>query len=305
MMDEPVVTVLMATRNRAQHLPPSLNSVLEAAAAAPFPVEVLVLNNGSSDATTMILERFARDYPILRVLDDPIPGKSGVINRGLRATRGKAIVFTDDDVHVPRTWVTDMAGPILDGQADAVCGLVKLAAHLHRPWLTPHLRASFAEVWDVSGDVPGMVGANMAASREAALAIGFDEDLGPGARGFADDVLFNLRLKAGGYRLIGSSGPPVEHHFDAGRLTYESMRSLAERNGSSHAYLWHHWLGADMRLIPLRRLRAKLLLLWVARHRPSASPEGISEAEYRQFFKLGFFRAFVKERAKPRAYRPT
>ncbi len=48
-----------------------------------------------------------------------------------------------------------------------------------------------------------MVGANMAASTEAAMAIGFDEELGPGARGFADDVLFNLRLKTAGYRLVG------------------------------------------------------------------------------------------------------
>lgn len=301
---DPSATILMATRNRARHLPPSLSSVLESSNAAPFPVEVLVINNASNDETPEILRTFANKFSTLRVLDDPIPGKSGVINRGIKQARGRAIVFTDDDVHVPRSWVADMAGPILDGTADAVCGLVELAGHLDRSWLSPYLRASFAEVRCVSGELPGMVGASMAASREAAAAIGFDEELGPGARGFADDVLFNLRLKAGGYRLVGSKGPAAEHHFDPDRLTYLSMRSLAQRNGSSHAYLWHHWLGVDVNLIPLRRLRAKARLLWASRHRRALGPNGISEAEYLQFFELSFFQNFVRERSKPRAYRP-
>ena len=51
--------------------------------------------------------------------------------------------------------------------------------------------------------------------RDAAMAIGFDEELGPGARGFADDVLFNLRLKTAGlppgglHRSPGGASPFV------------------------------------------------------------------------------------------------
>ncbi len=188
-------TVLIPTRNRADHIGKSLTSVLEAARCTPFTVEVLVVNNGSTDDTASVLEDFAAEWPVLRTVDDPVPGKSGVLNRTLGLAKGRVVVFTDDDVHVPESWIVDMTTPILEGRADAVCGRVVLAPHLDRPWLTPELRLQLAEMPDVSGDAPGMVGANMAASREAAVEIGFDEELGPGGRGFADDVLFNLRLK--------------------------------------------------------------------------------------------------------------
>ena len=214
------------------------------------------------------------------------------------------VVFTDDDVHVPESWVADMASPILEGRADAVCGKVVLAPHLDRPWLTPKLRCQLAEMPDVSGDVPGMVGANMATTREAAVEIGFDEELGPGARGFADDVLFNLRLKTAGYRLTGCSGPAAVHHLSADRLNHSAMKSLAERNGSSHAYLWHHWLHSDLRLLGLRQLRARTQLAWAGLVSPSDG-ESITEREYDLWFASSFCRHLAEERSRPPTYAPS
>lgn len=296
-------TVLLPTRNRADHIAASLASVLTSARFAPFSVEVLVVDNGSSDNTPEVLDRFGTQWPELRVIKDPVPGKSGVLNRALEQVRGRVVVFTDDDVHVAESWVADMSSPILEGKADAVCGRVVLAPHLDRPWLTPKLRIQLAEMVDVSGDVPGMVGANMAASAAAAREIGFDEELGPGARGFADDVLFNLRLKTAGYRLIGCAGPPVEHHLSPDRLNHEAMRSLAERNGSSHAYLWHHWLHSDLSLLGIRRLRAEAKLTWAGLFSPSTG-DSITEREYDLWFSRSFCEHLAEERGRPRAYTP-
>jgi len=301
--DHPDVSVLIPTRNRAEHLASSLNTVVAAAEAAAFPTEVVVVDNASADSTASVLRGFASHHPVVRLLEDPVPGKSGVLNRALSRVRGSVVVFTDDDVHVPESWVTDMAGPILRDEVDAVCGRVVLAAQLARPWLDHELRTCLAELLDVSGDAPGMVGANMATTREAAMAVGFDEELGPGARGFADDVLFNLRLKSAGYRLAGCTGPPVEHHLDSERLSYDAMRSLAQRNGASHAYLWHHWLGNDLRFLALRRIRAIMMLTWATRKRWSLGPSGISSAEYGQLYKVSFFAALADERARPGRYK--
>jgi glycosyltransferase involved in cell wall biosynthesis len=295
------VTVLIATRNRADHIGKCLTTVLEATRQTPFSLEVLVVNNGSSDHTDSVLQDFAAEWPILRIVDDPVPGRSGVLNRTLGVVKGRVVVFTDDDVHVPPSWIVDMATPILEGRADTVCGRVELAPHLDRPWLTPELRTQLAEMPDVSGDTPGMVGANMAASREAALAIGFDEELGPGGRGFADDVLFNLRLKTAGYRLVGCTGPPVVHHLSADRLNYAAMKDLAQRNGSSHAYLWHHWLHSDLRLLGLRQFRARAQLAWTGLVAPSDG-EAISEREYHLWFAHSFCAHLAEERSRPRTY---
>ena len=300
-MAGPDVTVLIATRDRAGHLPASLSTVLTSAERSAHPTEVLVVNNGSADHTGQLLKELSSSWPILRTVDDPVPGKSGTLNRSLGEVRGRAIVFTDDDVHVSETWVDDMATPILEGAADAVCGQVVLAPHLERSWLTPTLRTTLAELVDVSGYKPGMVGANMATSTEAARAIGFDEELGPGARGMADDVLFNLRLKAAGYRLVGCAGPPVEHHLSADRLNYRSMKRLAQSNGSSHAYLWHHWLHDDLSLLRVRTLRARAQLAW-ARYRGGHDENAISEHEYDLWFSHSFCTHLVQEKSKTPNY---
>jgi glycosyltransferase involved in cell wall biosynthesis len=301
-MAGPVVTVLIATRNRAEHIASSLTGVLESADQAPFETEVLIVNNGSNDNTDLVIKGFSEKWSILHTLNDPVAGKSGAINRALERVKGRAVIFTDDDVHVPKSWVADMASPILDGKADVVCGRVVLASQLDRSWLTPKLRVPLAEMLDVSGDLPGMVGANMATSIEAAKDIGLDEELGPGARGFADDTLFNLRLKAAGYRLIGCAGPPVEHHLTSDRLAYAELKSLAMRNGSSHAYLWRHWLHSDLRMLGLRRLRARAQLVWIRVRTPHDTP-GITEREYDLWFAHSFYVHLGRERSQPRIYR--
>jgi glucosyl-dolichyl phosphate glucuronosyltransferase len=295
------VTVLIATRNRAEHLAAGLTTVLHSAERSPFETEVLVVNNGSHDNTDQVIKGFTETWPILRTSYDSVAGHSGTLNRALERIKGRVVIFTDDDVHVPTSWVTDMASPILDGTADAVCGRVVLAPELDRSWLTAKLRVPLAELLDVSGNLPGMVGANMATSIEAAKDIGFDEELGPGARGFGADTLFNLRLKAAGYRLIGCTGPPVEHHLSPDRLNYAELKSLAIRNGSSHAYIWHHWLQGDLRLLGLRRLRARLQLARIRAGMLRSAP-GISEREYDLWSAQSFYVNLAKERSKPSNY---
>jgi glycosyltransferase involved in cell wall biosynthesis len=82
------VTVLIATRNRADHIGKCLTTVLEATRQTPFSLEVLVVNNGSSDHTDSVLQDFAAEWPILRIVDDPVPGRSGVLNRTLGVVKG-------------------------------------------------------------------------------------------------------------------------------------------------------------------------------------------------------------------------
>jgi glycosyltransferase involved in cell wall biosynthesis len=141
----------MSTRNRAPHLGGSLPTILAAAGAAAVPTEVVVIDNGSTDATPAVLAEFAAAHEVMSVVRDEVAGKSGATNRGLDRVRGEVVVFTDDDVRVPLSWVTDMAEPILAGRADAVAGRVHLGPELDRPWLSANLRTLLAELLDVSG----------------------------------------------------------------------------------------------------------------------------------------------------------
>jgi len=302
-MSDYVVSVLISSRDRAPHLRHSLPTVLTSARGSSRPCEVVVIDNGSSDATPSVLSELAVEYPELRVISDPRPPKTAALNRALRQLRGTVVVFTDDDVHVPPTWVDDMVTPILGGRADASAGRVRLAAHLDRPWLTPLMRQALAEFEPAGPDsmMSGMVGANMAATIAAARMVGFDEELGPGARGFADDVLFNLRLKAGGMRVVGVRSAPAEHFLDPARLTREAMLDLARRNGDSHAYLWHHWYQSSLGYLSLRLWRDSQLLR-LHSHLRGGSVTDIDEREYTLNFQVSFFAALRKERRVPPRY---
>ena len=66
--------------------------------------EILVVNNDGSETTDGVVARHRGTLPIV-LAHEPLAGLSRARNRGLRAARGKLIVFTDDDVTVDGGWL--------------------------------------------------------------------------------------------------------------------------------------------------------------------------------------------------------
>jgi glycosyltransferase involved in cell wall biosynthesis len=102
----PFVSVIVATRNRAEALGRCLPGVL----AQEYPdYEVIVVDNAPSDGTTA--ELIAREYsqePRLHYVREEEPGLPQAHNRGLLQARGEIIAFTDDDVVVDRHWLAGL-----------------------------------------------------------------------------------------------------------------------------------------------------------------------------------------------------
>ncbi|HZT18658.1 MAG TPA: glycosyltransferase family A protein [Dongiaceae bacterium] len=92
-MDEPEISVVVPTRDRADLLPRALASAL-AQEGASF--EVIVVDDGSSDGTAEYLASVAD--PRLAILRNPAPeGAAAARNRGLAAARAPVTAFLDDD----------------------------------------------------------------------------------------------------------------------------------------------------------------------------------------------------------------
>lgn len=100
---EPVITVLMATRNCADILEGVLDSYTRLA-APPDGWQVVIVDNGSTDSTPEVVRRFADRLPVTYVLE-PQAGKSRAVNAGLRRVTGDLILFTDDDILPPAGWL--------------------------------------------------------------------------------------------------------------------------------------------------------------------------------------------------------
>ena len=106
----PLVSIVICTYNRASLLPEAVAS----ARAQDWPVEIIVVDDGSTDDTATWLA----GQPDLRVLRHfPNRGKPAALETGIAAVRGDAFLVLDDDDRLFPGSVRALAGPLFDDDA--------------------------------------------------------------------------------------------------------------------------------------------------------------------------------------------
>lgn len=91
----PILTVAIPSYDSEKYLSQSVDSIL--AAGAPD-VEILIVNDGSSDSTKEIADRYAADHPnVITAIHKANGGHGSAINAGLAAARGTYFKVVDSD----------------------------------------------------------------------------------------------------------------------------------------------------------------------------------------------------------------
>lgn len=239
------VSISICTRNRARHLRNTLCSVNSLSVPEHLDPELLVVDNGSTDATSEVMsDPPVENMPVRRVVE-PETGVARARNTALREANGRILLWLDDDVRVPPNWLTCMTQPILEGKADAVAGKVTLAPSRRKSWMESFHRTTLASTESIDPEAPkNIVSANMAFDRAVLADVpGFDRELGPGSQmGTLEDTLFSWQLRTAGYRIEMVTETAVEHHFDKQRLTRDAFVRAAIARGRSLSYIRYHWL---------------------------------------------------------------
>jgi cellulose synthase/poly-beta-1,6-N-acetylglucosamine synthase-like glycosyltransferase len=94
----PALTVILPCYNEAERLPGTLQALLTHLSDAPGEVEVLVVDDGSTDATATVAQDMAAADRRLRVLSyGPNRGKGFAVRTGMLAAEGERVVITDAD----------------------------------------------------------------------------------------------------------------------------------------------------------------------------------------------------------------
>lgn len=103
------VTIIICTYNRAEYLKNTLEGI--ASAHIPFDVniEVLIVDNNSTDATSAVAQDFINNAKIpARYCLEKRQGLSHARNRGIYEAQNEILAFTDDDIVIGKDWISNI-----------------------------------------------------------------------------------------------------------------------------------------------------------------------------------------------------
>ncbi len=112
----PFLSIVIPAHNESHRLPESMEKILAFLASQPYDAEVVVVENGSTDDTLALAQRYAREHPdVVRALHEPRRGKGLAVRRGMLAARGEYRFLCDADLSMPIEEITRFLPPALDG----------------------------------------------------------------------------------------------------------------------------------------------------------------------------------------------
>jgi GT2 family glycosyltransferase len=206
-----------------------LQSVVEAFTSADgVRAELVAVDNGSTDQTPEVLQRFAQGHPTLalRRVHEAAPGLARARNAGVRAASGDWLAFTDDDCRLTPNYLLE-----LDRHRQASRALVLLGGRvdLGDPADAPvTIKTDLEPARLGAGDVPGgfIHGCNMAMPRALFQRLGpFDPRLGAGGPLKAgEDTDYILRAAEAGVEVRYVPEMAVQHFH--GRRTSDAIARL-------------------------------------------------------------------------------
>jgi dolichyl-phosphate beta-glucosyltransferase len=83
-------------------------------AAQSYPIEVIIVNNNSRDATLQIAQGFATNHIYTRVLNEPRQGKGAAVRTGMLNGSGEYLFICDADLSMPIEEINKFLPPAVD-----------------------------------------------------------------------------------------------------------------------------------------------------------------------------------------------
>ena len=113
------LSVVVAAYNEAA----TVEAVVRRVRELPLPLEVIAIDDASTDGTRDILDRLAHEGMIDRVIHQPgNRGKGAALRSGFAAATGDVVVVQDADLEYDPADLPALLEPIRSGRADAVYG---------------------------------------------------------------------------------------------------------------------------------------------------------------------------------------
>lgn len=136
-MSYPQYSIVIPAYNEARRIPATLQSVVDCVRQCGWSAEVVVVDDGSTDATARIVRDFAENAPEVRLIQNPGNcGKGYSVRSGLLNALGEVVMFSDADLSAPMEEAQGLFDAIAGG-ADIAIGsrwLERNRQTIRQPW---------------------------------------------------------------------------------------------------------------------------------------------------------------------------
>ncbi|HEX9502238.1 MAG TPA: glycosyltransferase [Thermoanaerobaculia bacterium] len=240
----PAVSVVIAAFNEQKVISRTIRAVLS---NRYEPLEIIVVDDGSSDGTSDEVIRDFADHPNVRLLTQPNGGKASALNRGIADATGEIIIALDADTIFGRHTIAYLVRHFVNDNVGAVAGNVKVGNRINplTYWQSIEYvtsqnldRRAYTVINSVSV-VPGAVGAWR---REAIVqAGGYTTDT------MAEDMDLTWRIRRNGWRIetdsdaVGYTEAPDSFRALFGqrfRWAFGTLQSLWKHRRALGRYGW-------------------------------------------------------------------
>jgi GT2 family glycosyltransferase len=235
-------SLVIPTCNRWVSLKRLLVSIEQLETPVSVQIEVLVVDNASTDGTDTFLSKEtgkSRRF-VINVLKERQKGKASALNLGLGVATGDILLVLDDDIIVDSRLVVKHLECYQQTAFDALQGRILPGIDVDgqpadrdrlREYNIPHI-----DYGEAFCEIRGLTGTNMSFKREVFEKVGFfDTRLGPGAAGFSEDSEYSIRIRKAGFKIGYTPHAVVYHELNPNRYGREYNRMVEYRKGLSRS----------------------------------------------------------------------
>ena len=252
----PFVSVVIAARNEASHLPRKLKNLADLNYPAPK-YEIIVVSDGSTDSTNEWMQAQAGGNVRFLALPEHA-GKAVALNHAIEAALGDIVVFTDARQPVHSEAVRNLVTNFEDPNVGCVSGELMLGhpgddapgSGLGFYWA---MEKKVREWESASGSVVGATGALYAVRKELLVKLPVGTVL--------DDVYLPLCVVRQGKRVLFE--PRARVYDEVAKPRREFWRKTRTLTGIYQLLRLAPWLLTERTTIRFRFLAHKLFRLWV------------------------------------------
>ena len=199
----PEISIIIPAFNEALRLPATLDRVEGYLKGSGLSTEVIVVDDGSRDATAQVVRQRAATWPQLQlVAAGRNAGKGAAVQLGMAQAHGRYRIFSDADLSVPIDDMEKLLRPLRSGAGVAIAsrGLKDSQVELHQPWY----RETMGKIFNRLVRVFVLGGVHDTQCGFKAFTAEVADRVFPvlQTRGFGFDVEVLYRAQQAGYRIV-------------------------------------------------------------------------------------------------------